>query len=348
MATAAVQPDLSKLTEALKDLNFEGLSKDFEEYCQVVKDAIPEGEKKDNITGDISGHSFDYEVKSIDVTVGTVKDIMSAVINKAKDDDVLKQQLAKAGITEDQYSKLIDQLNSSVDSMTGDQLDKKLFTVDMYSYEGEDVGFALDLTGMGSIKMVSINTENVFAIDLNASFSSSSLGLTGAFELKDDTMDGSASLNISSNGSETANASLTVKDLKSDGNAFSGSIALNVNSEDNQFGMNIVSASTEDNLDVKLGVEYNSKKAFDLALTGEKTGASDVTIPSGTMYKMDKDGLAEYEKTSDVDGFMNHIKEVLGEELANKITSKTAIGSATGTTVDDGGQYDSENSGWNF
>lgn len=314
---------LNTLQEAFKDIDFDALSKDIEEYWQTVKDIIPEGTKKDDITGDISGHSYTYEVKSVDITVGTMKDMMTAIANKAKDDTLIKDNLIKSGISEEQYNKLIDSLTSSTSSISEQQAQQKLFTVDVYSYEGEEVGFQLDLSGVGTIKMVSINTEEVFAIDVDASMQSSKIALKGAFEMDDDTINGSADLNVTSANNKAVSANLAIKDLMLAENQLTGSIGLDFTADGKSLSANLSSTGTEEKPNISIDVNYNGKKAVGLNITGEKTGASDVTTPSGTIFPMTEEGLSSFQQSCNVEGFKAHIKEVLGDELYAKLTQNS-------------------------
>lgn len=315
------QPDLSGITDMLKDIDVKALEKDFEEYIQVVKDAIPEGETKDNIEGDINGHTYSYEVKTVDVTLKTVTDVINAVADKAKNDDVLKEQLTKLGMDASQYDTMIQSLTSAYTSIPEAQLNTKLLSADLYTYNGEYVGFDIYLSGYGDFKLVSINNDDVFAIDLSGTLSGSTFGLKGAFENNDDALNGS--LDFTANGGESVDvaASLKITDLKTVGDNFSGSVDFNFKSDGTDVSASIASASTEDVLDVSASATVNGEKAGSVKITGEKTEASDVTLPSGTIYKLDKEGMTAYEQSADVDGFLNHIKEVLGNELGEKMLS---------------------------
>ena len=319
----AQAPELDKFNDILKDVDFEAISNDLKEYWQVVKDNIPEGVKKNDITGEIAGHSYTYELKTVDVTIGTLKDIISAVSDKAKNDQLIKDNLAKAGISEDQYNKLIDSLASSTSRITDQQAQQKLFSLDVYSYEGEEVGFKLDVSGMGTIKIVSINTEEVFAIDMDASMQSSSLTIKGAFEMNGDALNGSADFNVTAKTNVSASAKLTVKDLVFAENSLAGSIGFEASADGKSISADLTSAGTSEKPDISLDVKYNGKKAIGLKIDGEKTGASDVTVPSGNIYPMTEEGIKSFQQSCNVDGFKAHIKEVLGDELYSKLTENS-------------------------
>lgn len=320
---AAQMPNLDSLKDAFKDVDLEALSKDLEEYWKVIKDTVPEGVKKEDISGDIAGHSYTYEVKSIDITLGTLKDMVTALADKAKDDQLLKDDLAKAGVTEEQYKQLIDSIVSTTNSISEQQAQQKLFSLDVYSYEGEEVGFDLSLMGMGSIKMVSINTEEVFAIDMDANFSGASAKLNGAFEMNGDAVNGSAALDVSKGTESLASVKMTAKDLVLSEDNLTGSLIVDVTADGKTVSAALDSTGTADEPAIDLGVTYNGKKAFDLKVKGEKTDASDVTVPSGNIIPLTQDGIKTFQESCDVEGFKAHIKEVLGDELYAKLTENS-------------------------
>ncbi len=326
MAAASAQPDLSKLQDVLKDIDFEALSKDLEEYVQVVKDAIPEGEAKDNITGEIAGNSFEYEVKTIDVTVSTVTDVAKAVLEKAKTDALIKGNLSKLDITEADYDKLIDSVLNTLSNQADKAKDQKLCSVDIFSYEGEEVGFDLNVEGQGSIKLVLIDNSELFAIDCSADIGGTNMTMNGAFTNTDDALNGSVKLNIDEE-DENANMTFSVNDLRSVGDYIAGSAKLEVNAQDKSFTASLDSASTEDKADMTLQAAVDGDNIFKLNITGEQTEASDVTVPSGTIYKFNKEDMSAYEKSCKIDEFKEHIKAALGDEIWNKLSLDGNAGS---------------------
>lgn len=318
-------PGLEGLQDALKDIDFEAISKDLEEYWNIIKDTVPEGEAKEDITGEIAGHSYTYQVKTVSITLGTVKDMVTALADKAKDDQLLKDNLAKAGITEDQYKQMIDSLISVTNGINEQQSAQQLFSLDIYSYEGKEVGFNVNMMGLASVKAVTINTEEVFAIDVNASFSGASVKLNGSFDMEGDAVNGSAALDVSQGTNALVSAKMTAKDLVISDTYVTGSLSLDVTADGKNFNVAFESAGSADAPEITLGADYNGKDAFDLKIKGEKTDASDVTVPTGQIYPLTKEGMASFEASCDVEGFKAHIKEVLGDELYAKLTENSIV-----------------------
>ena len=313
------EADYSKIMDMMKDIDFSALEEDFKGYIDAIKDAIPEGESKDNIEGDINGYSYSYEVKTIDVTGQVVLDVLDAVVDKAKNDTLLKDQLVKSGISEQQYDQLINQLSSSVGNMPDAQKNQKIMSVDMYYNDGEEVGFDLNLSGMGQIKLIAINSEDVFAIDLNANIAgNSSAALKGAFNCAYDQINGSMNFNFTQGGKQIVNADVTADKLTSVGENVAGSFKVNVTSDNQNFALAFDSASTEDKMDYSVNFDVNGDNALKVSLKGEKTDATDITIPSGTTFKLDEQGVKDYMASCNVDAFLNHVKEAVGDELFNK------------------------------
>ena len=192
LATGANNMDANQIKDVLGDIDFEALTNDLEEYVKAIEDAVPDGTEKGNVSGDIKGYAYDYTVKTIDVTGQVILDIVNAVADKAAGDQLLKDYAAQGGVSAEDYDKMINQLKESLSKTTGTDNDKTLFTIDLYSLDGEEKGFALDMGQTGVIKMVAIDDGTVFALDMDASFQGSNVKLNGAFDSSNDEINGSS------------------------------------------------------------------------------------------------------------------------------------------------------------
>ena len=83
----------------------------------------------------------------------------------------------------------------------------------------------------------------------------------------------------------------------------------------------------------------NGKQFVTMAVTGNKTEASDITVPSGDkIYDMTNDDqMNTYLAGCDSDGFVANVKKVLGDEVYNMLVN--AEGDLE-SDYDDYGDYD--------
>ena len=357
------------------DFDTDALEKDLEEYKKVMEDfSFPkpvDGEKK---TGDIDGNEYSYTTKEYTISGNDVKAALKAVLDKAKDDATLKDMFSKAGVADKlgmSYDDIISQYADSMDSLfESDNLDETA-TFNAY-YSGDDLaGFSLEKDGEGAT-LYTILKDDVVAVDFSldmgsegsASFKGSANtvdGVTnGKFTMKMETAadsdidadmtsaDGGLSLEPTmavspSINFDTMEAEVTLKDLKEEGDAFSGTIRFDVNGTSDSQAVSgwveLASASTADKLDLSVEFGMNGKQFVTMAVTGNKTEASDITVPSGDkIYDMTNDDqMNTYLAGCDSDGFVANVKKVLGDEVYNMLVN--AEGDLE-SDYDDYGDYD--------
>ena len=366
--------DLDSLEGADVDFDTDALEKDLEEYKKVIEDSFPkpvDGEKK---TGDIDGNEYSYTTKEYTISGNDVKAALKAVLDKAKDDATLKDMFSKAGVADElgmSYDEIISQYADSMDSLfASDNLDETV-KFDAY-YSGDDLaGFSFEKDGEGAT-LYTILKDDVVAVDFSlnmgsegsASFKGSANtvdGVTnGKFTMKVETAadsdvdadmtsaDGGLSLEPTmavspSINFDTMEAEVTLKDLKEEGDAFSGTIRFDVNGTSDSQAVSgwveLASASTADKLDLSVEFGMNGKQFVTMSVTGNKTEASDITVPSGDkIYDMTNDDqMNTYLAGCDSDGFVANVKKVLGDEVYNMLVN--AEGDLE-SDYDDYGDYD--------
>lgn len=366
--------DLDSAEGADVDFDTDALEKDLEEYKKVMEDSFPkpvDGEKK---TGDIDGNEYSYTTKEYTISGNDVKAALKAVLDKAKDDATLKDMFNKAGVADElgmSYDEIISQYADSMDSLfASDNLDETV-KFDAY-YSGDDLaGFSFEKDGEGAT-LYTILKDDVVAVDFSldmgsegsASFKGSANtvdGVTnGKFTMKMETAadsdidadmtsaDGGLSLEPTmavspSINFDTMEAEVTLKDLKEEGDAFSGTIRFDVNGTSDSQAVSgwveLASASTADKLDLSVEFGMNGKQFVTMAVTGNKTEASDITVPSGDkIYDITNDDqMNTYLAGCDSDGFVANVKKVLGDEVYNMLVN--AEGDLE-SDYDDYGDYD--------
>ncbi len=352
------------------DFDTDAFEKDLEEYKKVIEDSFPkpvDGEKK---TGDIDGNEYSYTTKEYTISGNDVKAAFKAVLDKAKDDATLKDMFSKAGVADKlgmSYDEIISQYADSMDSLfASDNLDETA-TFNAY-YSGDDfAGFSLEKDGEGAT-LYTILKDDVVAVDFSLNMGSEGKGsantvdgvTNGKFTMKMETAsdsdidadktsaDGGLSLEPTmavspSINFDTMEAEVTLKDLKEEGDAFSGTIRFDVNGTSDSQAVSgwveLASASTADKLDLSVEFGMNGKQFVTMAVTGNKTEASDITVPSGDkIYDMTNDDqMNTYLAGCDSDGFVANVKKVLGDEVYNMLVN--AEGDLE-SDYDDYGDYD--------
>ncbi|MBR1392344.1 MAG: hypothetical protein IJ561_00750 [Ruminococcus sp.] len=318
-ALAEADVDMDELQKMLEEIDIDAIFTDLEEYVQTVKDAIPEGTENGTLDGDINGYGYSYTVKTLDVTGQVVIDIANSVVDKAKNDTLLKDYAAKAGVSEADYNKMIDEMSTQFKNVDESQASQKFFSVDVYYLDDTPYGFGLDMGEQGVIKMVAIDDGSVIGIDLAADMRGESMSVKGAFENKNDTINGSITATMTAEGQEQFRGVLTADNVTEQGELFSGTVKAEVTADGKTGSLTLASNSTEDKVDVKLSVDFDGNNIVTVAVTGESTDASDITVPTGTAYKLDEEGLKAYMEACDTDKFLQHVQDTLGTELTEKL-----------------------------
>ncbi len=300
---------LDGIEDFLGDIDFDALFEDLEGYCELIDEKLPEGTDGGKLTGDIDGNAYEYDVVSYEVTGQMVYDIADSVSQKAKGDQQLKDLFAKFGVEGTEYDNAVDSFITELKSADQSELDKTAFVIDLYKNGDEPCGFNLYLPDEdANIKAVTVANDSTIGIDFSATEKGTEkAAVKGAFTDVDETVNGSLAITA-----EGVNANITAKDLKPEGDLFSGTITANVAYNGESFVGTVVSDSTEDKLSITANADLNGKNLLNLTVDGEPTDASDITLPSGTIYKLDKDGLDSYAATWDLEGFKARLESIFG------------------------------------
>ena len=315
MAASSAQLDADDVMNVLESLDYDAITKDMEEYVNIVIDNIPEGKESGTKSGDISGAAYDYTVKTYEVKGQDVYDIIKGVVDRAKGDETIKDVLLQLGLTEDDYNELIDSMDIS-EEPTADELEEVLLSVDVY-YDGDEVmGFSTDIEEV-SLDMIIVEDDNEYAIDLNMTDDNDDgFKISGA--VKDDGGKANGGFDCSfTDAGDTVSLSLSINDVAPVGDLFSGSIKLEMQVYDENPAIELVSASTDDKLDLSLIVTESGKDYITVKVTGEATDASDITLPSGDIFTFNEEGMNSYLNTCDTDAFTENLKSALGDDLYN-------------------------------
>lgn len=318
--------DLNKdMLNVLKGIDFEKLGDDLDTYVDLIKEKAPEAKKGDNISGEIDGHKYDYTTKSYEINGNDVKTIVSAVVDKAKEDSLIKDIAIAMGCSEDEYNSDLDSAKSSINESIDEEIKDKTFTVDIY-YDNDILkGFKTNFDG-ADVNVILIDNDDVFAMDYIIKFDGTEVTLKGSAAKTDDKINGEFKFNANMQEEGNFNGKFVVTDLEAKEGIFKGTISsefnLNVSGVIITPKIVIKSNSTNDKLDLSCSLGMGDVDYVTLAMTCEKTDASDITLPTGTMYNMtNEDDMKKYMSSCDVNKLTENIKNALGEELYNAIIS---------------------------
>lgn len=318
--------DLNKdMLNVLKGIDFEKLGDDLDTYVDLIKEKAPEAKKGDNISGEIDGHKYDYTTKSYEINGNDVKTIADAVVDKAKKDSLIKDIAIAMGCSEDEYNSDLDSAKSSINESIDEEIKDKTFTVDIY-YDNDILkGFKTNFDG-ADVNVILIDNDDVFAMDYIIKFDGTEVTLKGSAAKTDDKINGEFKFNANMQEEGNFNGKFVVTDLEAKEGIFKGTISsefnLNVSGVIITPKIVIKSNSTNDKLDLSCSLGMGDVDYVTLAMTCEKTDASDITLPTGTMYNMtNEDDMKKYMSSCDVNKLTENIKNALGEELYNAIIS---------------------------
>ncbi len=329
MATSSASPDA--ILDVFKDIDYDALFADIEEYESILTENAPEPVDGEKIKGEISGHSYSFTTKSYEVTGEVAYNILTASVEKLKGDEIIKQIALDTGITEADYIASLDELVA--DAPTDDEKKEVLANVDVY-YDGDvATGFLInsDDLGLDNYKVITVASDDVTAIDMDITIDeSNSCKAVGAFETKKGKTNGSVDYDVNIEGA-AATAKISLTDIEEQGDFFSGAVKYEIKMDQDGTTINpvieLVSNSASDKLDLSLNVSNSGENYFNLGITGEETDASDITIPTGDIYKMDDAGMESYMSKCDFNKVMDNLKSALGDELYNDLFGSDVSGS---------------------
>ena len=323
---------------AVPTYDSEALEQDLQSYCDLFKEKCPDPVEGDSISGEIEGYKYEYTTKVYTITGEDAKNIIKSMLEKAKTDETLKNAVIQenAEITAETYDEMISEYLSEIDTAFDESDLTDSVTFDAYYDEDTLVGFNLNKEDV-SAKLISYSTSEADAVDFSfVSGTDCNMTLKGSSKTEDDTVNGSYTFDMSATDS-TINATCKLENVKTVGDAVSGKIRTDISVSGTdadaftcwcEFNSN----STEEKSDFTYEVGMDGQSYITVSFTGNKTEASDITIPSGdNIYDVtDENALNTYLTGCNTDAFMENIKTALGDELYTMIFE-----SSTGNYDDD-------------
>lgn len=363
MLESEVGMDLNAVGETTPDIEFdyEAFEKSLKDYEEVAKANLPEGTDDGTYSGSIEDIEYSYTKTKYVITATDAQNVINAVLDKAKTDENLKKLYdssvesiygdmtstdidSEYSYTPPTYEETIDSLKEELSIDAEDENESVTFT----SYKDKDgnfMGFNLvPNDDEGSMNYVVVSTDDAEGIDMKFDGGDGTeMTMYGAVKSdEEDVLNGSYKMEVKEDGQNTAEIDFEVKDVKAVDDTFTGTIRMDMNFNDSSEAVSgwaeITSNSAGDNIDLDFEIGLNGKSFMKFEIDGAKTEASDVTVPTGTIYDAaDETQLDEYLGTCDIEGFEANLKNALGEELYNEI-----MGAAESGLTEDDYYYDDD------
>jgi hypothetical protein len=322
-AGADVSSDLSDIEDldldAIQSVDFDALFDDLDSYGDTIKENAPDPTDGSNKTGSVDGANYEFTTKVYNVTADDAAKICNAIADKGRADSTLKDALINFGMTESDYSEIWNEISDAA----SDDSDNTV-TVEVY-YDGEDVAGwnAYPNDGSGdTIKMISYSSDDQLIVDWDITTGGEQqLSATGVVDLVDgDTLNGSINMNLN-DGSSTTAAEISYDNLKATEDVVTGTMTVTVNPTDSESSVITYNFDcTADKTDVSYNVTSAGTDLGTFRVTAQETAASDITVPTGTTYKLtDDNDLTAYIDTLDASGWTESLQEILGDDLYNML-----------------------------
>lgn len=323
--------DIEKILNIIENIDLEALEEDILSYLDIIESKISV-ENGDNLEGEINGHKYNYSSQVYTITGADIQAIVNDAADKVKNDDIIKSIALQLGISETEYSAVIDEIVKDVNDMRPSEIEDKM-TVTVYMNGENIVGLAVDddykAIFVEDGNFIGIETATVQEVYEGLTASETTKGwvtadgnlFNGSFENKTEYSDG------------TYDSELTeFNNVSFENGVFSGVIKTCTESklyedEDAEFTEKIItSSSTADKININYVKSQNGNEIMSLTLTGEKTVPNDIMIPTENVYSMGSlSDIAEYAASSDLQGFLMNLKNVLGDELFNELFGEMMI-----------------------
>lgn len=327
------------ILSVLKDIDVAELSDHICEYIDFLEEKasafLTDGEP---VSGEIEGNAYSFTVKTYSFKGSDLKSITEVLVEKAKADDYMKEIAAKFGTTEKEYNDELDGMIEDFDDMTVAEFNA-VKTLDIYYNDGVFSGYKFDDGDEFHKKVVFLDNDDVFALNIDSDDGYEKNTVSGSCVPSYGKVNGSFK-SVTKGEYYEETEIVTLKDLGLDLGVLHGNVRIETvtNYEDEEpykSVLDFTSNSTEDKLDLSLNISQDDEDIMTISLTGEEIDPVDVVIPSENVYSLaDSAELTKFMSTCDFDGFMENIKNVLGDDLYSLFVDIFSEGSAEGEDPD--------------
>ncbi|MCR5122411.1 MAG: hypothetical protein K6B74_08330 [Ruminococcus sp.] len=326
-ADAALQngPDL----DALASIDTEALGDDILSYVDTFTENFPEPKEGEDYTVSQDGVSITLKTKSYVVTPEDTKKLGKAVSDKGNSDKALKEFFTACGVSDDDYKSLWDNFEN-VDENT----ETAYFDV-YYDTEENPCGIAIkdDEKTVANYVVFAHNDTDVI-IDCDMGSEGTENTMKGHFKYENETLNGKLTAKTKSQEEGENLVTFEYKDMIVTEDKMIGDAVVNgdVNGQKMELVYSFNINGDNGTMDIKATSNGEDMGSFKMDM--QTTDASDITVPTGTTYKMtDEEELQKYTESCDVEGWQENVKKALGEELYNEVFGAQQVEAADGEAV---------------
>lgn len=301
----------------LSNIKVDKYEKILDDYVKVITDKLPDEYEKDDFNGKVSEVEYSYKQRTYTLTSDNIKNIIEAVFEKLKSDEDVKKLAvdilgSALGLTDDDYAAKVDDAKNSLLKEVS-QVEKVEISL---IYDDDDVvGIKLN-----DATMVCVDENDAYAIRVDGE------GANCLFTAVKDgkKLDIDCESNITATDEDTQDVSfvLNIEDFeitdKENGLA-NGDVKLAAKLGDDTAKLDVVYKAEESKQNSEINISVNDTQYAKITLLSEITNASDVSIPSGTIYTMDE--IEKYQSSMKLDKFITNIQKALGDDLTAALSS---------------------------
>lgn len=298
--------------EALSDIDFDALIADLETYADTIKENAPAATDGENKIGEVDGVSYELTTKTYTITEADAYKICNAVADKGRTDETLKSSFISMGMTESDYNEFWDEMVDGIDPDGDDTA-----VVEVY-YNGEDVAGWRAYDDDDNIQMINYATDSQLIVDWDITDSGEQfMSAKGVVNIDGDTINGKINMNINDDYGTATKAEISYDNLKASDDAVSGGMTITMWEDDTEVAKMVYTLNnTSDSCDMSVSMSAEGIDLGTVKLTMQETDASDITVPTGTMYNItDESQLEQYAAGMDAAGWSESLKTILGDEL---------------------------------
>ena len=314
------------------------------DYLAVAAENLPELKDSEGISGEISGHKYDYTAKSCELKADDIKKISNALYNKAKDDDYMKKLADYWGDEDKTTEENLKDLFDVSDIADNNQ------SVDMtVYYDDGDFSGIMFKGDTETVRLLLVHDNGDFAIDYVNSDEMMNTTLTGYLNTSYGVLNGEFNYENELDG-YIESTNIVIKDLNIVPGDASGKVTINskIEMDDESISnetTDIDFSVTDTKADISLSFTDNDTKDTKLKahFVGEEITPVDVVLPTENVYNIANEAdIAAFLGTCDFDGFKTHVKDVLGDELYDFIIELITFGDSNNESDDDSDNSDDE------
>ena len=301
----------------LSNIKVDKYEKILDDYIKVITDKLPDESEKDDFNGKVSEVEYSYKQRTYTLTSDNIKNIIEAVLEKLKSDEDVKKLAvdilgSALGLTEDDYAAKVDDAKNSLLKEVS-QVEKAEISL---IYDDDDVvGIKLN-----DVTLVCVDENDAYAISVESE--GANCFFTAVKDGKKLDIDCESNITAADEDTQDVSFVLNIEDFeitdKENGLA-NGDVKFAAKLGDDTANLDVVYKAEESKQNSEINISANDTQYAKITLLSEITNASDVSIPSGTIYTMDE--IDKYQSSMKLDKFITNIQKALGDDLTAALSS---------------------------